>query len=93
MYGDKEKMRKSLLIAARLCGEIDADGNNPTGRGGLDAENTQLDNLQLGNLQMNDGVSRMFELAEYDRSMEDVQLNFRGEVVAGEQVEQNQEAN
>ena len=43
---------------------------------------------------MHDGrMTRMIELAEYDRSMEDVQLNFRGEVVAGEQVEQNQEAN
>ena len=40
MYEEKETMMKSLLIAARLCGEIDADGDNPTGGRGLDAENT-----------------------------------------------------
>ena len=45
MYGDKETMRKNLLIAARLCGEIDNDGNNPTGGRGLDTVNTILNSV------------------------------------------------
>ena len=92
MYGDKEKMRKSLLIAARLCGEIDADGNNPTGGRGLDAENTQLTYVHHGGVQMNTGGGPMIELVEFDRNMDDVQLDNQGKVVAGEQVGQNQEA-
>ena len=92
MYGDKETMRKSLLIAARLCGEIDADGNNPTGGRGLDAENTQLTYVNQGGIQMSTGSGTIIELIEFDRSMEDVQLNNQGEIVAGDQVGQSQEA-
>ena len=92
MYEEKETMMKSLLIAARLCGEIDADGDNPTGGRGLDAENTQLTNLQQGSVSLDGRREQIIELAEFDRSMEDVQLDFKGQIVAGEQVEQSQEA-
>ena len=48
MYPDKETMKKNVLIAVRLCGEVDSDGNNPLGGQGLDTANTQLTNVGSG---------------------------------------------
>ena len=48
VYGDKETMRKNLLIAVRLCGEVDNDGMRLGA--GLDAANTQLNNFAQGSV-------------------------------------------
>ena len=53
MYPDKEKMSKSLLIAARFCGEIDDDASYIDGSDedmGLDAENTTMHEINTRQL-------------------------------------------
>ena len=86
MYADKEKMSKSLLIAARFCGEIDDDGgyldDDSEGGMGLDAENTTMQNVTTGETRNELGyIYNIKALHEYPSGMKDAWLNEKGEII------------